>query len=87
MEKEQLILRVREILSEEFENVSFSDYLNRFVEYKLKVTEDAIDSETTQNSATLTYSNNPKTDETSTTPPVEEYVYSSEISDWGGIYG
>ena len=26
-------------LSEEFENVSFSDYLNRFVEYKLKVTE------------------------------------------------
>ena len=49
------------------------------VTYKLKVTEDAIDSKTTQNSATLTYSNNPKNNTTTTTPPQEEFVYSSKI--------
>lgn len=50
------------------------------VTYKLKVTEDAINSTTTQNSATLTYNNNPKDlTQTTTTPPVVEKVYSSKI--------
>ena len=49
------------------------------VTYNLKVTKDAINSTETKNSATLTYSTNPKTKETTTTTPVEEYVYSSKI--------
>lgn len=50
------------------------------VTYQLKITEDAINSDTTQNSATLTYSNNPKDDESkTTTPPQIEKVYSSKI--------
>lgn len=50
------------------------------VTYRLQVTEDAIDSTTTQNSATLTYSNNPKDSESKTTTPEEiEKVYSSKI--------
>lgn len=49
------------------------------VTYRLKVTEDAIDSTTTQNSATLSYSNNPKDDTLTTTPPQIERVYSSKI--------
>lgn len=49
------------------------------VSYKLKVTKEAIDSENTKNSATLTYSNNPKTNTTTTTTPEEEYVYSSKV--------
>jgi len=49
------------------------------ITYKLKVTEEAINSENTKNSATLTYSNDPKSDTTTTTTPEEEYVYSSKI--------
>lgn len=50
------------------------------VTYKLLITENAIDSTTTQNSATLTYSSDP-TDSTikTTTPPQEVFVYSSKI--------
>lgn len=50
------------------------------VTYKVRVTEEAVNSSTTKNSATLTYSRNPKTNETNTTPPVEVTVYSSEIN-------
>lgn len=50
------------------------------VTYNLKITEDAINSSNTKNSATLTYSNDPKDlTKTTTTPPVEERVYSSKI--------
>ena len=51
------------------------------ITYKVKVTEEAIASDTTKNSATLTYSNDPKdATKTTTTPPVEKKVYSSEIN-------
>ncbi|MBQ6817860.1 MAG: SpaH/EbpB family LPXTG-anchored major pilin, partial [Bacilli bacterium] len=65
-----------------FDMTKYQDYVGKVitVTYKVLVTEEAVNSQTTKNSATLTYSNNPKTDETSTTPPVEEYVYSSEIN-------
>lgn len=65
-----------------FDMTKYQEYVGQeiTITYKALVTEDAVNSQTTKNSATLTYSNNPKTDETSTTPPVEEYVYSSEIN-------
>jgi len=47
--------------------------------YNVKVTEDAINSSTTNNSAYLEYSNNPKTAETNTTTEIEVPVYSSKI--------
>lgn len=50
------------------------------VVYNAKVTKDAIDSATTKNSATLTYSNDPKdSSKTTTTPPVVKYLYSADI--------
>lgn len=49
------------------------------VTYSLVVTEDAIMSSNTYNEAYLEYSNNPKNDETGTTVPSKEYVYSSRI--------
>ena len=49
------------------------------VTYKLKITEEAINSKETHNSATLTYSNNPKNNEKTTTKEIEKYVYSSKI--------
>ena len=64
-----------------FDMTEYQEYMGNVitVTYKLKVTEEAINSENTKNSATLTYSNNPKTDTTTTTTPEEEYVYSSKI--------
>lgn len=51
------------------------------ITYKVRVTEDAVNSDTTKNSATLTYSNNPKDlTSTTTTPPVEIPVYTSEVN-------
>lgn len=50
------------------------------VVYNAKVTYEAINSDTTKNSATLTYSNNPKdATKTTTTPPVIKYVYSADL--------
>lgn len=66
-----------------FDMTKYQEYVgkNITITYKAKVTEAAVNSTTTKNSATLTYSNNPK-DLTSktTTPPVEIPVYSSEIN-------
>ena len=51
------------------------------ITYKVRVTEDAVNNDTTKNSATLTYSNNPKDlTSTTTTPPVEIPVYTSEVN-------
>ena len=65
-----------------FDMVQYQNYKGQLitVTYDARVTEDAIDSTTTKNSATLTYSNDPK-DVTSvvTTPPVEKYLYSADI--------
>lgn len=65
-----------------FDMVNYQDYVGQdiTVTYKVRVTEEAVNSSTTKNSATLTYSNNPKTDTTTTTPPVEISVSSSEIN-------
>ena len=65
-----------------FDMVRYQDYVGEVItiKYNAKVTEDAVNSSTTKNSVTLTYSNNPKTDSTTTTVPVEVYVYSSEIN-------
>lgn len=49
------------------------------VTYRLKVNSHAINSNTTNNSAYLEYSSNPKTEETTTTPVIEVPVYSSRI--------
>lgn len=61
----------------------YQEYIGNVITitYKARVTEDAVNSATTKNSATLTYSNNPK-DLTSTTtiPPVEILVYTSEVN-------
>lgn len=64
-----------------FDMVNYQQYVGQKIEitYKARVTEDAVNSSTTKNSATLTYSNNPKTNETSTTNKIEIPVYSSEI--------
>ena len=62
--------------------VSYQDYVGETitVTYNAKVTEAAVNSSTTKNSVTLTYSNNPKEDTTLTTTPIEVPVYSSEIN-------
>lgn len=65
----------------EFDMTKYQDYKGEeiTVTYNLKVTEDAISIDT-NNSATLTYSTNPKDEEEKvTTPPVIVKVYSSEI--------
>ena len=65
-----------------FDMVNYQEYKGKeiVITYNLKITEEAIDSDSTQNSATLTYSNNPKDREDKiTTPPVIKKVYSSKI--------
>ncbi len=49
------------------------------VTYKLLITEDAVDSNTTNNKAYLTYSNNPKDDTVTDTNVIEIPVYSAKI--------
>ena len=65
-----------------FDMVNYQDYVGDTITitYNAKVTEEAINSDTTKNSITLTYSNNPKTGETLTATPIEVPVYSSEIN-------
>ena len=66
-----------------FDMTNYQDYVGRTIKvtYKVGVTEEAVNSDTTKNSATLTYSNDPKDlTKTTTTPPVEVFVYSSEIN-------
>lgn len=64
-----------------FDMVEYQQYVGQKIEitYKVRVTEPAVNSSTTKNSATLTYSNNPKTNTTTTTTKIELPVYSSEI--------
>lgn len=65
-----------------FDMTEYQDYEGQdiIVTYNAKVTKEAIDSDTTKNSATLTYSNDPKdVTKTTTTPPVEKYLYSADI--------
>lgn len=65
-----------------FDMTEYQNYVGQkiTVTYNAKVTEAAIDSTTTKNSATLTYSNDPKdSTKTTTTPPVEKYLYSADI--------
>lgn len=67
----------------EFDMTKYQEYVgkNITITYKVRVTEDAVNSDTTKNSATLTYSNNPKDlTSTTTTPPVEVLVYSSLVN-------
>lgn len=65
-----------------FDMVNYQDYVGEIITitYKAKVTEDAVNSNDTNNSVTLTYSNDPKSDTTYTTPPIEVFVYSSKIN-------
>lgn len=65
-----------------FDMVSYQEYVGEIITitYKVRVTEEAVNSDTTKNSATLTYSNNPKDTTTTTTTPIEVLVYSSEIN-------
>ena len=65
-----------------FNMVEYQEYVGETITitYNAKVTEDAVNSSTTKNSVTLTYSNNPKEDTTLTTTPIEVPVYSSEIN-------
>ena len=65
-----------------FDMVNYQDYVGKTITitYKVRVTEGSVNSDTTKNSATLTYSNNPKTNTTTTTPEIEVFVYSSEIN-------
>lgn len=65
-----------------FDMTDYQDYVGETITitYNAKVTEAAVDSDTTKNSVTLTYSNNPKEDTTLTTTPIEVPVYSSEIN-------
>lgn len=65
-----------------FDMVEYQDYVGEVITitYKAQVTEAAVNSDTTMNSVTLTYSNNPKEDTTFTTTPIEVPVYSSEIT-------
>ena len=65
-----------------FDMTKYQDKVGKEIKvtYKLKVTEDAISSTTTENKATLTYSNNPKDlTKKTTTPPQIERVYSSKV--------
>lgn len=65
-----------------FDMVDYQEYVGQIitVTYKVRVTEEAVNSDTTMNSVTLTYSNNPKDTTTTTTTPIEVPVYSSEIN-------
>lgn len=65
-----------------FDMVDYQEYVGEVITitYKVRVTEEAVNSDTTMNSATLTYSNNPKDKTTTTTTPIEIPVYSSEIN-------
>ncbi len=65
-----------------FDMVSYQKYVGKEIKitYKAKVEEAAVNSSTTKNSVTLTYSNDPKTDELKTTTPIEIPVYSSLIN-------
>lgn len=66
-----------------FDMTSYQEYAGEVITvvYNVKVTEEAVLSDTTKNSATLTYSNDPKDSESKlTTPPVEIPVYSSLIN-------
>jgi len=65
-----------------FDMVNYQEYVGQkiTVTYKVRVTEEAVNSDTTMNSATLTYSNNPKDTTTTTTTPIEIPVYTSEIN-------
>ena len=66
-----------------FDMTKYQEYVGNVITitYKVRVTEDAVNSDTTKNSATLTYSNNPKDlTSTATTPPVEIPVYTSEVN-------
>ena len=64
-----------------FDMVDYQQYVGQKIEvtYKARVTEEAVNSSTTKNSATLTYSNNPKTNDKTTTTEIQIPVYSSEI--------
>ena len=65
-----------------FDMVNYQEYVGEIITitYNAKVTEAAVNSTTTKNSVTLTYSNNPKENTTITTTPIEVPVYSSEIN-------
>lgn len=65
-----------------FDMVNYQDYVGEAITitYKAKVTEEAVNSDSTKNSVTLTYSNDPKQDTTFTTTPIEVFVYSSQIN-------
>lgn len=66
-----------------FDMTKYQEYVGNVITitYKIRVTEDAVNSDTTKNSATLTYSNNPKDlTSTATTPSVEIPVYTSEVN-------
>ena len=65
-----------------FDMADYQEYVGETITitYNAKVTESAVNSSTTKNSITLTYSNNPKEDTTLTTTPIEVPVYSSEIN-------
>lgn len=65
-----------------FDMTDYQDYVGETITitYNAKVTKEAVNSDTTKNSVTLTYSNNPKEDTTLTTTPIEVPVYSSEIN-------
>ncbi len=65
-----------------FDMVNYQEYAGDVITitYKALVTEEAVNSSTTKNSVTLTYSNNPKESTTTTTTPIEIPVYSSEIN-------
>ena len=64
-----------------FDMTDYQDYVGETISitYKVRVTNEAINSDTTKNSVTLTYSNNPKENTTYTTIPVEIPVSSSGI--------
>jgi len=65
-----------------FDMTNYQEYVgkNITITYNAKVTEAAVNSSTTKNSVTLTYSNNPKEDTTFTTTPIEVPVYSSQLN-------
>lgn len=65
-----------------FDMTDYQEYVGKTITitYNAKVTERAVNSSTTKNSVTLTYSNNPKEDTTFTTTPIEVPVYSSQLN-------
>jgi len=64
-----------------FDMTKYQDYVGEIITitYEVKVTKEAVNSDTTKNSATLTYSNDPKSSEKTKTTPIEIPVYSSEL--------